>query len=250
MGRLYGIGRGVPTDAKKSFEWTKKAAIKGYASAQAGLSYAYNNGEGVARDDVLAYAWQSLAQSQDASGSVKMKYFGFVQSMLPARIAEGQRLSSVWKKGEDISREGESNGVGSANPSGKLTKQGAATAFFVSKTGQAITNHHAINGCKEVRMSGREGIVNVTTSDSVNDLALLQVQGVVNDIAPVNADQTKIRQGDDIVVFGFPLTSILSAGGNLTPGIVSALTGLDNNLKSTANHSSHSTRLKRQPRDE
>ena len=37
------------------------------------------------------------------------------------------------------------------------------------------------------------------------------------------------RQGDDIVVFGFPLNSVLSSGGNLTPGVVSALTGLGNN---------------------
>ncbi|MGH7183793.1 MAG: trypsin-like peptidase domain-containing protein, partial [Nitrospiraceae bacterium] len=30
-------------------------------------------------------------------------------------------------------------------------------------------------------------------------------------------------------VFGFPLDSVLSSGGNLTPGVVSAITGLGNN---------------------
>ena len=230
MGRLYRIGRGVPTDAMKAFEWTKKAAIKGYASAQGGMSFAYNKGEVVARDDVIAYAWESLAQSQDASGSLQMKNFGFVQSMTPTQIAEGQRLSSAWKKGQDIAREEQSRGTGDGTPSfGKPVKQGAATAFFVSKTGQAITNYHAIDGCKEVRIPGREGVVNVTTSDSVNDLALLQVSGAISGTAVINPDQSKTRQGDDIVVFGFPLTSVLSSGGNLTPGIISALTGLGNN---------------------
>jgi S1-C subfamily serine protease len=38
-----------------------------------------------------------------------------------------------------------------------------------------------------------------------------------------------LRQGEDVVVFGFPLNSVLSSGGNLTPGVVSALTGLGNN---------------------
>lgn len=31
------------------------------------------------------------------------------------------------------------------------------------------------------------------------------------------------------MVFGFPLNSLLSSGGNLTPGVVSAMTGLGNN---------------------
>lgn len=31
------------------------------------------------------------------------------------------------------------------------------------------------------------------------------------------------------MVFGFPLNSVLSSGGNLTPGVVSAITGLGNN---------------------
>ena len=232
MGRMYGVGRGVPTDAMKSFEWIKKAAIKGYSIAQSSMSSAYTNGEGVVRDDVLAYAWGSLAQSKYATGAVEMKYWGFVKNMLPEQIAEGQRLSSAWKKGQTIARETSQNSAtpGAApNPSGGLQKQGTATAFFVSKTGQAITNHHAINGCKEVRIPGRAGVVQVSTTDSVNDLALLLAPGVVNDIAVINAEQGKTRQGDDIVVYGFPLNSVLSSGGNLTPGIVSAMTGLDNN---------------------
>jgi S1-C subfamily serine protease len=72
-------------------------------------------------------------------------------------------------------------------------------------------------------------VVKVNTSDVVNDLTLLQIPGTVNDTAAINADPAKLRQGDDIVVFGFPLNSVLSSGGNLTPGIISALTGLGNN---------------------
>ena len=72
-------------------------------------------------------------------------------------------------------------------------------------------------------------MVKVNTSDVVNDLTLLQIPGTVNATAAINADPAKLRQGDDIVVFGFPLNSVLSSGGNLTPGIISALTGLGNN---------------------
>lgn len=110
-----------------------------------------------------------------------------------------------------------------------LKKSSAGTAFFINKEGYAVTNYHVIDECKEVRVAGRDGIAKVSTSDAMNDIALLQVPGMFNDIATINSDPTRLRQGDDIVVFGFPLNSLLSSGGNLTPGIVSALTGLGNN---------------------
>ena len=110
-----------------------------------------------------------------------------------------------------------------------LKKSATGTAFVVSRQGHAITNFHVIDGCREVRAAGRDGVVKINTTDAVNDLALLQLAGMINDIAAITSDPAKLRQGDDIVVFGFPLNSVLSSGGNLTPGIISALTGLGNN---------------------
>ena len=68
------------------------------------------------------------------------------------------------------------------------------------------------------------------TVDAVNDLALIKISGGVQASAVIAADPTKLRQGKDIGVFGFPLNGVLSSGGNLTPGVVSALTGLGNNI--------------------
>lgn len=65
--------------------------------------------------------------------------------------------------------------------------------------------------------------------DAVNDLALVQIPGDAKASAAIASEPGKLRQGEDIVVFGFPLNAVLSSGGNLTPGIVSALTGLGNN---------------------
>jgi S1-C subfamily serine protease len=101
--------------------------------------------------------------------------------------------------------------------------------FVVSSSGHAITNQHVAGGCTELRIQGREGVAKFVTDDKVNDLALVQVQGAVTDFARIASDPGKLRQGEDIVVFGFPLNAVLSSGGNLTPGIVSALTGLGNN---------------------
>ena len=60
-------------------------------------------------------------------------------------------------------------------------------------------------------------------------LALLQFPGEVNAFAKLSSNIGKLRQGDDIIVFGYPLNTLLSSGGNLTLGVVSALSGLGNN---------------------
>ena len=111
----------------------------------------------------------------------------------------------------------------------KSIKQSTGTAFTVSNEGHALTNYHVINGCTEVKVAGREGVAKVITSDSVNDLALLQLPFNSDDFTKLNPDTGKLRQGEDVIVFGYPLNWALSSGGNLTPGTVSALTGLGNN---------------------
>lgn len=78
-------------------------------------------------------------------------------------------------------------------------------------------------------MAGHDGIVNLITSDTVNDLALLQLPNKKSEMALMNPDPSKLRQGEDVIVFGYPFNSVLSSGGNLTPGTLSALTGLGNN---------------------
>ncbi len=113
--------------------------------------------------------------------------------------------------------------------SGSLVKKGTGTVFIVSNEGHAITNHHVVGGCSELRVEGREGAAKLVTADAVNDLALIKVPGNISATATIVADPAKLRQGDDIVVYGFPLNAVLSSGGNLTPGVVSALTGLGNN---------------------
>lgn len=144
-----------------------------------------------------------------------------------SELLEAQRLASNWKKGNTLASS--DTVVGSTSADGKPRKQDTGTAFAVSSAGHVLTNQHVVNGCTEVKVAGRKGIAKVITSDSVNDLALLQLPGKTKDIASLNPDPGKLRQGEDIIVFGYPLNSVLSSGGNLTPGTLSALTGLGNN---------------------
>lgn len=227
LSQAYAYGAVVPKNESKSFDLLQKAAAQGHPDAQLFLAEKYANGAGVSTNMVVAYAWFILAAAQgDPSG----RYWrdDIEKHLTVAQRTEAQRLASNWKKG-DVIPTFTDNPSSSASPDGKPIKYSTGTAFAVSNSGHALTNHHVVEGCTEVRIAGLEGVAKLITSDSVNDLALLQLPGRTDDIAYLNADPGKLRQGEEIIVFGYPLNSLLSAGGNLTPGIISALTGVDNN---------------------
>ncbi len=232
LGIMYHNGEGVPKDTAKAVEWYQKAAAQGNVGAQLGLTVMYDQGEGVPKDWVLAYAWANLAAAQEGKQGRLAKKFRDLYSkyMSSAQRAEAERLSSNWKLGQVLRREGESaSGFGNDGESGTLAKKNTGTAFVVSKDGHAITNYHVVADCKELRVQGRIELIQLVTRDEVSDLALLKMPGETRATATLAPYPASLRQGQDIVVFGFPLDSVLSSGGNLTPGVVSAITGLGNN---------------------
>jgi serine protease Do len=87
-----------------------------------------------------------------------------------------------------------------------------------------------VEGCEEVHvdLEGRPGAARVVARDEKNDLALL-----ATDLHPVQGTNWRlsVRQGEDIVVYGFPLTGVLASGGNVVTGNVSALAGIGNDSR-------------------
>ena len=59
--------------------------------------------------------------------------------------------------------------------------------------------------------------------DGTNDLALLATE---QHPAQWAHWRVSVRQGEDVVAYGFPLTGMLSSGGNVVTGNVTALAGL------------------------
>lgn len=64
LGRMYGLGQGVPKDARASAEWFLKAAEQGVAEAQGMLGYLYLVGEGAPQSNGKAYTWMRKAAKQ------------------------------------------------------------------------------------------------------------------------------------------------------------------------------------------
>ena len=227
---FYQYGHGVIKNSEKAAELYQMAAVAGNEGAQNSLAHAYAEGVGIPKDLVLAYAWANVAAAAADNAFVRDMFVrdrnDYEARLTSEQATEGQRIAAKWKKGERLDRES-----GMANPAtaGTPVKRGVGTAFVVSKNGHALTNHHVIDGCKDVKITGQERGAKIITSDVANDIALLQVQAGPEEVASFASDPSKLRQGEDIVVFGYPLSFALSSGGNLTPGTVSALSGLGNN---------------------
>ncbi len=108
---------------------------------------------------------------------------------------------------------------------------GSGTAFSINDRGNLLTNYHVIEGCNSLtfRLPGQDPVAaSVVATDIDADLALLKAELLT---VPATFDlQNRPRLGDEIVVFGFPLLGDLSSQGNLTSGLVSALTGLEDDM--------------------
>lgn len=101
------------------------------------------------------------------------------------------------------------------------------TLFFVDGDGLGLTNAHVAKDCQSLKaaLPGGEVLAHLVTADAANDLALVRVDGRHGPFARLRT-APPARQGEDVVVYGFPLAGALSTQGNLTTGVVSALSGL------------------------
>jgi len=109
--------------------------------------------------------------------------------------------------------------------------RGFGTGFFVSAQGHMLTNAHVAGNCRSlaVLIENQRLDAHLVRKDDTNDLALLRVS---TRQAPAHArfrSGAPVRAGDDIVVAGFPLPTVLQNGLNITTGNVSAMTGLGGN---------------------
>jgi S1-C subfamily serine protease len=94
-----------------------------------------------------------------------------------------------------------------------------------------LTNEHVVKECREVHVrpvSGTAIKVSIAALNKADDLALLQATGPSRVAATFRSDRG-LRQGDEVVVYGYPLQSTLGiASPTMTTGIVSNLAGIGN----------------------
>ncbi|HRK78426.1 MAG TPA: tetratricopeptide repeat-containing serine protease family protein [Thiobacillus sp.] len=223
LGNKYYNGDGVPKDAAQAVVWYRKAAEQGQIYARIRLANMYWRGQGVLQDKVRAYMWLNLAAAQGDEEAIRGR--DKAEAWMAAdQIAEAQRLTREWKPGQHTDSKARYSGIAG----GALEKELVGTAFVVSSQGHLLTNRHVVGNCQQVRLAGSDKPLKVLPQDEANDLALLQMTDKPRAVAVFRA-ANDLRQGENIAAYGYPLQGTLAAGGNLSPGVVSALAGLGNN---------------------
>lgn len=113
-------------------------------------------------------------------------------------------------------------------------RDSTGTGFIVSEKGHVLTNHHVVDKCSTITVSRTGDIAQPATvlrKDVINDLAVLKIDAVPapDEIARFRA--RSLRAGETIATYGFPLTGMLSASGNIVSGNVSSLAGVADDVR-------------------
>jgi uncharacterized protein len=93
---LYYSGKGVPQDDAEAAKWFRKAADQGDANSQSFLGRMYFLGHGVPEDYVAAHMWLNLATAGGEKKAAEIRDM-VAKEMIPAQIAEAQKLAREWK---------------------------------------------------------------------------------------------------------------------------------------------------------
>ena len=107
------------------------------------------------------------------------------------------------------------------------------TAFFVSDSGMAVTNHHVIKRCERFTLfdpqAGWKAEAHVVAVDHANDLALLQADVKSKPLAV--ADRFVLKRGEDVLTLGYPSPGIQGARQKATFGKINADSGIGDDIR-------------------
>lgn len=108
----------------------------------------------------------------------------------------------------------------------------SGTGFFVSEDGLIVTNFHVIEDAQAItitRSNGKQSKASPLITDKANDIAILQIEDGVQETFLTVKHSSIVSLGTDLVTIGFPLTSIQGKEPKVTSGILSSLSGLNDN---------------------
>ena len=117
----------------------------------------------------------------------------------------------------------------------------SGTGFALSSNGFIVTNHHVIDGARNLSVKGVNGDFSISykakivVSDKNNDLAIIQIDD--NDFSSIAKIPYSIKPnnsdvGENVFVLGYPLRATMGDEIKLTNGIVSSKTGFQGDITS------------------
>lgn len=120
------------------------------------------------------------------------------------------------------------------NNNASLQPLGTGTGFAISNDGIFITNHHVVEGAKEIKIQLQVGEkvksykAEVITKDVKNDLAAIKINDEkfkAFDQIPYSIKSQMSNLGSDVFTLGYPLVETMGESIKLTDGIISSRNG-------------------------
>ena len=154
--------------------------------------------------------------------------------------ADGRVWQGQWRNGDWLN--GKKYAAGEYNPPikkknkkqnidpNKIINTASGSGFIVSSSGHIVTNNHVINGCNEVKIhyNGEQYKASIISKDNYNDLALLKATFTPSTVFAIKNGNAELME--DIYVAGYPFGNSYSSSVKITKGIVSSLSGDQNNF--------------------
>ena len=137
----------------------------------------------------------------------------------------------TWEvKAQNIAKKPGKKITKSADVDNSLITIGSGSGFYINNKGYALTNNHVIDICAQsvAVIDGKETLFRVIATDKTNDVAVLKTDYKSRNYIKINEDGAKL--GENVIAVGYPLAGRLSDSVKITRGIVSSLSGLDNNI--------------------
>lgn len=95
------------------------------------------------------------------------------------------------------------------------------------------TCYHVVDGCDTIELIGEnlsKTHASLVAKDPSNDLAILQVDSSVM-LQPLPLVRMQAKSGQQVFTLGFPHVDLMGSEPKLTDGVVSAVTGIDNDVR-------------------
>ena len=251
--RVHRDGIGVTQDRELALQWLQRSARQGHAGAQADIGYHYLSGTWVALDDIEGLRWS--LRSAVGGNAVGLYNVGFVFSKL-SQGGDRQALAASYaffnlaaakghadartKRDEleaqllpaeiAVAQERARDFTAGTSHLQQLEVAGTGTGFWVD-LGRLVTNEHVVGECARLGVRTDHGLIEDVTliaADADSDLAVLQVlpkPGAMHGPALARLAAGEAPLGEQVAIFGYPLSGVLSSAGTLGTGTVSANRG-------------------------
>jgi S1-C subfamily serine protease len=217
----------IPTTPEAEIEVLHMALAKKYAKAARELYLKYSKGIGVSKDYLRAYAYLNLAAGFSKGEKERKEY----EDWMSEKARDWKLSSQQVIYAQQLSKKILQKSKRTSSKKKPKASRSQGSGFYVSAFGHIITNNHVIKGCKEISIGNKNSkiTVSVIAQDENNDIALLKSQKNKS-IAFIRGGRG-IRQGDDIIAYGYPLSGLLSSSAKITTGVVNSLSGLANDFR-------------------